>query len=55
MRAEGVKYSHSWQGGASGTAVTTVAVAVVHGPIHLLSDSVGKRVKSGASDGSSSV
>lgn len=46
---------HSWQGGAPRTAVTTGAVAVVHSPIHLLSENIGERVKSGASDGSSSV
>lgn len=46
---------HSWQRRASRAAVTTVAVPVVHGPIHFLSDDAGKRVKSGASDGSGSV
>lgn len=46
---------HSWQGRASWTAVTAVAVSMVHRSVHLLSDGIRQGVEGGTSNGSSSV
>lgn len=49
------QYSHSLHRGSARTAVTLVAVGVLHGPVQLLPDGTGQVAQSGISHGSGSV
>lgn len=53
--ASGRQYSHSLHRGSAWTAVTLVAVGVLHGPVQLLPDGAGQAAQRGVPHGGGSV